>query len=574
MKKITLWAPKALEVSLCLKDSEIKMEKNNDGYFSVKLPDNLKKPILYAFKVNGKGPYPDPASKYQPDGVHGFSQYWDNDYKWNDEDCQVCDYENAIIYELHTGTFSPQGTYQGIIDRLDYLVNLGITHIEVLPVAAFPGKQGWGYDGVGLYATHNAYGDPDELKKLVDCCHQKGLGVILDVVYNHLGPDGNYLEKFGPYFTDRYGTPWGKAINFDSSHSDHVRKFCIENALMWLRDYHFDGLRLDAIHAIFDFSATHILEEMQQRVEELSKTTGRKYSLIAESDLNDPRIINKTSQGGYGLAGQWLDDFHHCIHKMLTGETMRYYKDYNGAQDIDKCMKKAYLYDGIYSLSRKRSHGRAAEILRPEQFVVFIQNHDQTGNRALGERLNHLVSVEKCMAAAALMMMSPFTPMLFQGEEWAASTPFLFFTDHEDENLAQAIRKGRARECAFMGVTASKVPDPQAYETFKRSCLNWDEIDNETHSKMLNWYKKLINIRKQHIDQLRSNNREFKIVARLKKLYTYSAGNIVVLMNLGKKEGQFSIDKSNFKILAESSTSVTKNNELILKPESTVIIRK
>jgi maltooligosyltrehalose trehalohydrolase len=294
------------------------MLPERDGFWHIELK-SLKHPVLYAYKIDGSGPYPDPASRFQPEGVHGRSQLWQDEFEWHDQNWQAPALKDAIIYEVHTGTFTPEGTFTGIIGKLDYLAELGVTHLELMPVAAFPGQRGWGYDGVALYAPHNSYGTPADLKQLVDACHQRGLAVILDVVYNHLGPDGNYLGLYGHYFAQRYHTPWGDAVNFDGAHSDQVREFVIDNALMWLRDYHFDGLRLDAVHAIFDFSAVHILEELQTRIDRLTATTGRSYSLIAESSLNDPRILENPQKGGYGLAAQWLDDFHHAVHVMLTG---------------------------------------------------------------------------------------------------------------------------------------------------------------------------------------------------------------------------------------------------------------
>lgn len=574
-KFISVWAPKAKEVKICFEKKELLMQADENDYWKLDVSPHIspQKRFKYAFKVDGKGPYPDPRSKFQPDGVHGYSQLYDDQFSWTDQNWEQPLLKNAIMYELHVGTFSEEGTFAGIETKLDHLKNLGVTHIELLPVAAFPGKHGWGYDGVDLFAPHAHYGSPDDLKHLVNACHAKSIAIILDVVYNHLGPDGNYLGLFGEYFSDRYGTPWGEAVNFDSSHSDQVREFAISNALMWLRDYHFDGLRLDAIHAIYDFSATHILEEMQNRVNELEKETGRKYFLIAESDLNDPQIINNPKEGGYGLAAQWLDDFHHALHKMLTNENARYYADYSGAADLNKCMNKAYIYDGCYSKSRKRKHGRPLNKIRTEQFVVFTQNHDQIGNRALGERLCHLTSFESAQAAAALMMLSPFVPMLFQGEEWAATSPFLYFTDHIDPKLGEAIKKGRKRECAFKSasVSVNEIPDPQALSTFERSCLKWNEIDQNQHKAMLDWYRKLIKLRRKKSRHIFSKKREFKIVDAKKKLYSYQCGEILLILNLGKSRARFNIDAKNTRILL-SNTECKTHEQAIETTSGTVLL--
>lgn len=535
MTRFRVWAPNARKMAICVNGKERPMNREDKGFWHIDI-EGLKQPILYAYKIDGKGPFPDPASRFQPEGVHGRSQLWQDDYAWQDNNWQAPELKNAIIYEMHVGTFSPQGTYAGAMQKLEYLVQLGVTHVELLPIAAFPGHHGWGYDGVALYAPHCAYGTPDELKQLVDACHQHGMAVILDVVYNHLGPDGNYLGLYGPYFSNRYHTPWGEAVNFDSADSDQVREFVIDNALMWLRDYHFDGLRLDAIHAIYDFSATNILEELQSRVDELSSRTRRHYCLIAESSLNNPRCISGRKTGGYGLAAQWLDDFHHALHVMLTGEKQGYYLDFNGHEDLDKCLNDFYVYNGQYSSYRRRRHGRPAGNLPPESFIASTQTHDQVGNRGNGERLCHLVSQGNCQIAAALLLLSPFVPMLFQGEEWAATTPFLYFTDHTDANLAQAVKEGRRRDYAFLN---KRVPDPQAARTFTRSVLKWSETADKEHAQMLDWYKKLISLRQQYLADIRKNRRSFRPAKDRKDLYIYDAGRIKILVNIGSESRSF-----------------------------------
>jgi maltooligosyltrehalose trehalohydrolase len=369
-----------------------------------------------------------------------------------------------------------------------------------MPVNEFSGARGWGYDGVDLYAPHHAYGGPDAMKRFVDAAHGHGLGVILDVVYNHLGPEGSYIARFGPYFTDRYRTPWGDAVNLDGEGSDEVRRFFCDNALMWLRDYRVDGLRLDAVHAIFDSSAIHFLEQLGAEVHELEAQSGRHLFVIAESDLNQPRIVSSREAGGYGLDAQWNDDFHHAVHTILTGEDARYLADFGSIADLAKCLTRGFVYDGTYSKSRGRIHGRPVLGLSAHRFIAFIQNHDQVGNRAMGERLGHLVTADQLKIAAALLLTAPFIPMLFQGEEWNASSPFLYFTDHQDSALAESVRKGRRAEFVSVVADVSEIPDPQASQTFERSKLIWEEREREGHREILEWYRRLIALRRRTPD--------------------------------------------------------------------------
>ncbi len=400
---------------------------------------------------------------------------------------------DLIIYELHIGTFTPEGTFVSAIGRLDDLVSLGVTAIELLPVAEFPGDRGWGYDGVDLYAPHHAYGGPDGLWRLVDAAHARGLAVILDVVHNHLGPAGNHLGRFGPYFTDTYATPWGEALNFDGADSDPVRAHFIDNAVFWLERYHIDGLRLDAVHAIHDRSALHLLEELAERVGAIAD--GPRRILIAETDQNDPRIVSPRARGGYGIDAQWSDDFHHAVHALLTGERDGYYADFGSVDDLAKALRQAFVYDGRFSAYRRRRHGRAFSGLSGHRFLAYGQDHDQIGNRARGERLAHLVGPAKARIAAALVLLSPFVPMLFQGEEWAASTPFQYFTDHDAE-LGRRIRDGRRHEFASFGWDPLTIPDPQDRATFERSKLRWEERALAEHVAMLAWYRDLIALRR------------------------------------------------------------------------------
>jgi maltooligosyltrehalose trehalohydrolase len=492
----SVWAPSATSVAMVTADQRVEMHRAERGWWRVELSAELSHPD-YGFSLDGGEPLPDPRSPYQPHGVHGLSRPVDHSaFAWRYARWRQAPLSSAIIYELHVGTFTPAGTFDAAADRLGHLRDLGVTHVELMPVAEFSGARGWGYDGVDLYAPHHSYGGPDAMKRFVDAAHGHGLGVILDVVYNHLGPEGAYLGKFGPYFTDRYRTPWGDAVNLDDRDSDEVRQFFCDDALMWLRDYRVDGLRLDAIHAIFDASATHFLEQLGAQVHELEAEVGRPLVVIAESDLNLPRIVTPCEAGGYGLEAQWNDDFHHALHTILTGEQAGYLADFGSIAQLAKCLTRGFVYDGTYSKSRRRSHGAPVVGLSAHRFVAFIQNHDQVGNRALGERFGHLVTIDQLKIAAAMLMTSPFVPLLFQGEEWNASTPFLYFTDHQDADLAEAVREGRRREFAHFVANVSEIPDPQARETFERSKLVWEELDSSEHREIFEWYRRLIRLRR------------------------------------------------------------------------------
>jgi maltooligosyltrehalose trehalohydrolase len=455
----------------------------------------------YLLAVDGGEPRPDPRSPWQPQGPHGPSRAVDHShFEWTDGRWRGFPLAEAVVYELHVGTFSKEGTFDGILTHLDHLVNLGVNAIELMPVAEFSGERGWGYDGVDLYAPHHAYGGPDGLKRVVDACHARGLAVILDVVYNHLGPSGNYLGEFGPYSTDRYATPWGPAMNLDGADSDEVRRFIVDNALMWLRDYHLDGLRIDAVHAIVDTSAVHILEQLAMEVGGLEAELSRSLWLIAESGLNDPRLVRPRDVGGYGLDAQWSDDFHHALHAVLTGERTGYYMDFGRVTDIAAALEKAFVYDRRYSSYRRRSHGRPTTGLAGHSFLAYAQDHDQIGNRASGERLSHLVSQSLLKVAAALVLTSPFVPMLFQGEEWGAESPFLYFTDHREEELGRAVGEGRRREFEAFGWEPQEIPDPQDPQSFELSKLHWDEIESKPHTELLEWHRRLIDLRRQTPD--------------------------------------------------------------------------
>jgi len=497
MATFRVWAPRARRVELVLGPRCVPMTGEAAGWWAVDVPE-AGPGADYAFAVDGGTPLPDPRSPWQPSGVHGPSRVLDHAaFHWTDTGWRPGPLALAVIYELHVGTFTPAGTFDAAIDRLDHLVDLGVTHVELMPVAELPGARGWGYDGVDLYAPHHAYGGPSGFKRLVDACHARGLAVLLDVVYNHLGPSGNYLSRFGPYFTDRHVTPWGPAVNLDGPESDEVRRFLCDNAQMWLRDYHLDGLRIDAVHAIFDQSATPFLEQLACEVHALQAHLGRHLALVAESDLNDPRLVAPPALGGYGLDAQWNEDFHHALHAVLTGERSGYYADFGSLHDVATALREGFVYAGRYSAYRRRRHGRPVRDLSGHRFVGCLQNHDQVGNRALGERSSRLMSSGRLRVGAALLLTAPFVPMLFQGEEWGATTPFLYFTDHDDPQLARAVRDGRRQECAAFGWNPEQVPDPQAAETFDRSKLDWREPAREPHASLLDWHRRLIRLRRE-----------------------------------------------------------------------------
>jgi maltooligosyltrehalose trehalohydrolase len=495
--RIQLWAPEARTVSIEIAGRTLPLREAGAGWWQIQT-HLASHGTDYGIRLDHGPILPDPRSGWQPYGSGGASRIIDHSrFQWNDSGFQAGPLSAAIIYELHIGTFSPEGSFAGAAARLDHLAKLGATHVELMPVNGFPGRRGWGYDGVNLFAPHEAYGGPDGLKGLVDRCHGQGLAVLLDVVYNHLGPEDNFLARFGPYFTERYSTPWGKAVNLDGPESDEVRRFFIDNARMWLEHYHADGLRIDAIHGLIDASALHFLEQLATEVEALQASLGRRLTLIAESDLNDPRCVRPRQCGGYGLDAQWNDDFHHALHALLSGESRGYYEDFGSYDDLAKALTSAFVYDGRYSRHRRRSHGRPATGLSGHRFVTFLQNHDQVGNRAQGERASHLMSSGRQKIGACLLLTSPFVPLLFQGEEWAASTPFLYFTDHQGPEQAKAVREGRVKEFSSFQWKPDDIPDPQAEQTFVRSRLDWEEPSQEPHRSMLEWYGKLIGIRKR-----------------------------------------------------------------------------
>jgi maltooligosyltrehalose trehalohydrolase len=548
------------------------MAETPGGWWALDAPD-LKPGDDYAFRVDDGEPLPDPRSAWQPEGVHGPSRLVDHaSFRWGDRDWRGVHLPSAVLYELHIGTFSAEGTFDGAIKRLDHLVDLGITAVEVMPVAEFSGDRNWGYDGVHLFAPHHRYGGPAGFKRFVDACHARGLGVVLDVVYNHLGPEGNYLPRFGPYFTDFYSTPWGSAVNYDQRGSQEVRRFVIDNALTWLRDYHVDGLRLDAVHAIIDTSAVHVLEQLAVEVEELSAEVGRPLFLIAESDMNDPRIIRGREVGGHGIHAQWSDDLHHALHSLLTGETNGYYEDFGSFDDLADALEEAWIYAGRYSPHRDRVHGRPHGGLPGWKFLAYLQNHDQVGNRAVGDRITDTISVERAKVGAALYLLSAFVPMIFQGEEWAASTPFQYFTGHEDPELGRAVAQGRRSEFAAFGWKADEVPDPQDPATFERSKLQWKEAKRGAHADVLDWYRRLVHLRRATPDLSDGRLDLVRVTADDEAgTLVVQRGAITTVANLGREEQKVEIEAGTPLLVSHRDIEVTPRG-VTLPPDSVVVL--
>jgi maltooligosyltrehalose trehalohydrolase len=573
---VRVWAPAASKVDLYIDADRVAMSRvgaDEHGWWIANVTTTSD--ATYGFSLDGGEVLPDPRSCWQPDGVHGLSRLVDHDtFSWQTDGWRGRELLGSVIYELHIGTFTEGGTFDAAIARLDHLVELGVDFVELLPVAAFPGHHGWGYDGVFPYAVHEPYGGPDGLKRFVDACHARSLAVILDVVYNHLGPDGNVLPRFGPYFTDTYSTPWGSAVNYSGPASDEVRRYIIENALMWLRDYRVDALRLDAVHAMLDTSATHILEELAVEVAALSERVARPLGLVAESDLGDPRLIVGRDAGGYGLDAHWSDDFHHALHTVLTGESFGYYEDFGSMQQLATALRRGYVYAGEYSVHRDRRHGRALPpSVTGHRLLGYAQDHDQVGNRAAGDRLSALVSPGLLKVAAALVLTAPFTPMLFMGEEWAASTPWQYFTDHEDAELAEAVRDGRRGEFKAFGWKHEDVPDPQHPTTIQRSTLQWSELGTGTHADVLAWYRRLIALRRQmpdlgdgRFDQLTVETDEAR------RWLVVQRPSSIVVANLAAERRTFEVDAAS--VLLASADVEWRAPSLTLPPESAAILAR
>jgi maltooligosyltrehalose trehalohydrolase len=507
--RFRVWAPRAKSLSVkILRDEEhtLPMERSDGDVFEAIAPET-RAGADYFYVIDGEKERPDPVSRWQPKGVHGPSRVVDpNEFAWTDEGWKGLPLKDLVIYELHTGTFTPEGTFEAVIEKLPHLKSLGVTAVELMPVAEFPGGRNWGYDGAHLYAPQSTYGGPFGLKALVDACHREGLAVILDVVYNHLGPEGNYLGDYAPVFSKNYRTPWGDALNFDSADSDGVRRYFVENALYWLTEYHVDGLRLDAIHRIIDKSPRHILAEIAYEFGRQAEMLGRRAWTIAESDLNDVRVIRTQAAGGHGLNAQWSDDFHHSLHAVLTGTRRGYFADFGRVEHLAKALREGFVYDGCRSEFRRRRHGTPGGEIPGERFVTFIQNHDQIANGYWGDRLAALVTASQQRVAAALLLCAPNLPLFFMGQEWGATAPFLYFTSHTDEHLAKGVREGRREEYASF-LEAEEIgsssmnegfADPQAPETFERSRLVWSELEASPHREILNFYRDLLTLRREH----------------------------------------------------------------------------
>jgi maltooligosyltrehalose trehalohydrolase len=544
----TVWAPFLEKVALRIISPQRKifnMTKDSKGYWKTLVRD-VYPGTRYLYGLNDAHERPDPASCFQPGGVHGASEVIDHSsFRWKDENWRGIPLHEMIIYELHVGTFTAEGSFEAIIPRLDELKGLGINAVEMMPIAQFPGERNWGYDGTCLFAVQNSYGATEGLKNLVNICHEKGLAVILDVVYNHLGPEGNYLRDFGPYFTSKYRTPWGDAVNFDDAFSDGVRLFFIENALHWFRNYHIDALRIDAVHGITDMSAVPFLQELSEAATRFSLSQGRRFYLFAESDLNDTRIIRPKELGGFGIDAQWCDDFHHAVHTLLTGETQGYYADFGRMGHLVKALREGYVYSGEYSEYRTRNHGNSSKDRPAGQFVVFSQNHDQVGNRMAGERLSSLVSFESLKLAAGITILSPFVPLLFMGEEYAEDSSFLYFISHSDPGLIESVRKGRKEE--FKGFEwHGESPDPQSEETFLKSKLKWEKRYSGYHRVLLDFYKQLIGIRrgisafafpdKDRLDVCGFDDKRILVMRRWSE-----SSNCVSVFNFNKDDLQFEL---------------------------------
>ncbi|MEV4824180.1 malto-oligosyltrehalose trehalohydrolase [Micromonospora sp. NPDC049274] len=571
MTEFSVWAPDATRVRLHLPGADDhEMRAAADGWWRVEVPDGGPD---YAFLLDDDDiPLPDPRSAWQPDGVHGPSRLYDHSaFDWSDSSWTGRQLPGSILYELHIGTFTPEGTFDAAIDRLDHLVSLGVDLIELLPVNAFNGEHNWGYDGVCWYAPHQPYGGPDGLKRFVDAAHAKGLGVILDVVYNHFGPSGAYAPRFGPYLAEQSNS-WGRSVNLDGPHSDEVRRYIIDSVLMWLRDYHVDGLRLDAVHALPDSRAVPILEELAIAVESLSTHLGRPLSLIAESDLNDPRLITPREAGGLGLHAQWNDDAHHALHTLLTGERQGYYGDFGSLETLSDVLTGGFFHAGTWSSFRNRHHGRPVDPRIPgHRMVAYLQNHDQIGNRATGDRISASLSPSLLRVGATLLLTAPFTPMLFMGEEWAASTPWQFFTSHPEPELASAVRTGRRREFAAHGWPEGDVPDPQDPQTFVRSRLDWAELDKPEHASMLAFYQRLIALRRSCSD-LSDPRLHAVSVQHGDQFLLMRRGDTLVVANLAGRGQGVSLPGVARRVLLATGEGVTVMRDRIELPAETAAI--
>ena len=572
MTTFSVWAPAASQVEVEVAGQPDQMSQENavpgSGWWSADVPDVVAG-IDYGFRLDGGEVLPDPRSLRQPFGITGLSRSYDHSaFRWTDRSWRGGPLHGSVIYELHIGTFTAEGTFDAAIGRLDHLRDLGVQSVELMPVAAFPGKHGWGYDGINLWAVHEPYGGPDGLKRFVDAGHARGLAVLLDVVYNHVGI-GNRLGDFGPYFTEAHVTPWGPAVNLDQPGSDEVRAFLIGNALMWLRDYHLDGLRLDAVHALEDHRALHFLEELATEVQALAARLNRELVLVAESDTNDPLMVTSREAGGQGLTAQWSDDFHHAVHAAITGERQGYYCDFGSLATLAKTYTKVFFHDGIWSAFRGRTHGRQVDVFRvpAHRFLGYLQDHDQIGNRAAGDRISATLPADLVRVGAGLVLTSPFTPMLFMGEEWGADTPWQYFTDHIEPWLAKAVAEGRKAEFTSHGWGEADVPDPQDKQAFLRSKLDWTQLDREPYLGILAWYRELIALRRARpeltdprLDRVQAGFDEdarWIMVCR---------GRLRIAANLGAQAVRLPLGQRGIGVLAASSPEVAIHQDTVAMP--------
>jgi maltooligosyltrehalose trehalohydrolase len=572
MTTLRVWAPLPESVELEIDGDRRPMTAVGGGWWQAEAG---APGTDYAFVLDGGDPRPDPRSAWQPHGVHGPSRLVDHSaFGWTDQRWRGVPLAGSVLYELHVGTFTPEGTFDAAIGRLDHLADLGVDAVELLPCNAFAGRWGWGYDGVAWYAVHDPYGGPEGLKRFIDAAHARGIGVVMDVVYNHLGPAGNYLPEFGPYLTEAHTTPWGPAVNLDREGSDEVRRYILDNALMWLRDYHVDGLRIDAVHALVDERATHLLEELAVEVEALGAQLRKPLFLIAESDLNDPRMVTSREAGGHGLDAQWADDVHHALHVNLTGETAGYYGDFQGLPVLAKVLSRVFLHDGTWSSFRGRAHGRPVPATVPgHRFVVYLQDHDQIGNRAVGDRISATLSDGLLKVGAALVLTSPYTPMLFMGEEWGARTPWQFFSDHEGE-LGEAVRKGRRAEFASHGWDTEDVPDPQSESTLRASTLDWSELEQERHAALLAWTRSLIALRRTRPEL--SDGRREAVQVRYdedSRWLVVQRGRVAVVCNLAPERAVVPVDGTPLSVLLHSEPGfVHAPGKVELEGESVLVV--
>jgi malto-oligosyltrehalose trehalohydrolase len=573
--RLGVWAPFASAVEVDLGTGREPLRPADDGWWSADLP-GLGHGDAYGFRLDGGDPLPDPRAVWLPEGVHGLACAYDHGrFGWTDRGWPGRPLAGSVVYELHVGTFTPEGTLDAAVDRLDHLAELGVDLVELMPLASFDGRHGWGYDGVALWAVHEPYGGPDALKRFVDACHRRGLGVLLDVVYNHLGPSGNHLARFGPYFTDAHRTPWGDAVNLDQPGSDGTRAFLLDNAESWLRDFHLDGLRLDAVHELSDERALTLLEELATRVDALVGELGRPLSLVAETDRNDPRVVLPRTEHGLGLAAQWDDDVHHAVHAAVTGERQGYYADFGSLAGVAKTLTGAFFHDGTWSSFRGRHHGRPVDraVVPGHRFVVALQTHDQVGNRAAGDRISAALSPGLLRVAVALVLTSPFTPMLFMGEEWAASSPFAFFSSFPDPGLGRAVTEGRRREFRAHG-WSDTVPDPQDPATFEASVLDWAEPAREPHASVLGWYRALLALRRTESD-LRDAWLDRVTVAfdEAERWLVVTRGRLRVAANLSAQRRAVPLGSTPADVLLASSPPRLLAAAVELAPESVAVVR-